>query len=286
MGAFPEPHAGLINGILLGERSEISDELSNALSRTGTMHIIALSGFNITIVAVFLTFLTQGLSRKISMFLTISGIFCFILATGFSASAIRAGVMGVLLVLAKFLGRKSDGLVAILFAAAIMVFANPKILLYDIGFQLSFAAACGIIFLVPILDEKVFFVKRPLQAIINPTIAAIIFTWPLTSYYFGVFSVVALFTNILILSFVEILMLLGFLTAIFGIFSEIIQKFFAIISWGVSSYIFKIIEFFSKPLWAVIQIKISSAVFIAGYYLLLFDGILFFRRKIGKPKTI
>lgn len=285
--SLPEPNSGLVSGILLGEKADISDGLKTSLSRTGTTHIIALSGFNITIVAIFLSFALQGLPKKISYTSIIGGIFCFILATGFSASAIRAGIMGVLLVSAKFFGRKSDGLVAILFAAALMVFINPMILLYDIGFQLSFAAACGIVFLVPILDKKMSFFGKKLLIIISPTIAAIVFTWPISAYYFGVFSNIALLTNILIVPFVEVVMFFGLILAIVSEIGGYALIVIQTITWAMSSYILQTINIFSKISWAVTPISIGSPIFLIGYYMLLFDIILVLgRKKIAKTKTV
>ncbi len=284
---LPEPHSGLVNGILLGERSNISDSLKTSLSRTGTTHIIALSGFNITIVAIFLGFLTSGLSRKSSVIISIIGIFCFVCATGFSSSAIRAGIMGTLLVLSKIFGRKSDGIIAIIFACVVMTFLNPMILLYDIGFQLSFSAACGIIFFYPKIEHYFNIFGKTMSQNIAATISAILFTWPITSYYFEVFSLVALFTNILILPFIEWLMFFGFISVFISYISKGLTDIFIYICWGMSSYIFKVIETFSKINWAVLDLKINSWIFLIGYFLVVFEIIYILGNiKYAKTKNI
>ncbi len=142
---LPEPHAGLLNGILFGIKATLSKDLHIALVKTGTLHIIALSGMNITILAdlVGLTLL-RFVSRRIASLLTVGIIIGFILFVGPSPSVIRAGIMGSITLLAIIFGRQAWSLLTWIIAVSIMLFVKP-IWIGDISFQLSALATLGII---------------------------------------------------------------------------------------------------------------------------------------------
>ncbi len=144
-GILPEPHAGLLNGIIFGTKATISKDLYDALVQTGTLHIIALSGMNITILTnlVGITLL-RFVSRRIASLLTIIIIIGFILFVGVSASVVRAGIMGSLALLAVVFGRQTWSLLFLILAACGMLLVNPT-WIADIGFQLSVFATLGII---------------------------------------------------------------------------------------------------------------------------------------------
>ncbi len=142
---LPEPHAGLLNGILFGVKATLSKDLYDALISTGTLHIIALSGMNITILAdlVSLTLL-RFVSRRIASLLTIVIIIGFILFVGISPSVIRAGIMGSITLLAVIFGRQTWALLSLLLAVSVMLIISPS-WIADVGFQLSVLATLGII---------------------------------------------------------------------------------------------------------------------------------------------
>lgn len=283
---LPEPQAGLLSGILLGSRADLSTELLSWLSATGTTHIIALSGYNITIVAMFMTVLCRNSSRRMSFALPILGILAFVLATGLSASVIRAAIMGFLLILATRVGRQSDALVSVLFASAVMVFVTPAILLFDVGFQLSFAAVCGILFLAPKLQKYFSFMGNNFASILACTIAAQLLSWPITSYYFGKVSFVAPLANLLILISIPYLMFAGFVIASIGFISFWLAQNLSIILWAWLSYYLKVIETLAPTKYAAANYKITSGWLLLGYFLLMFDLIIILnRKKKVRPKA-
>ncbi len=155
--ALPEPHSAFLKGLLLGERESLPKELVEDFKRTGTTHIIALSGYNITLVGGFimtaLIFLT--IPFRAAFWLAVSGIILFVILTGASPSVVRAGIMGVLVLIAQREGRMYRMANALVLAGALMIFHNPKILRFDAAFQLSFLATLGLIYLAPHLKEKV-----------------------------------------------------------------------------------------------------------------------------------
>lgn len=285
---LPEPQAGLLSGIILGSKANLSSELLLWLSLTGTIHIIALSGYNITIVSEFMRILTKRFSKKVSFWLPVMGIIAFVFATGLSSSVIRAAIMGIILLLANKSGRQSDALVSILFASVLMVFLNPNILVYDVGFQLSFAAVCGILFLAPRIEKFFSFFGKTMGQILAATFSAQLFSWPVTSYYFGVVSIVAPVANMLILPVIPFVMLLGFVAASIGFLSLWLGKILGLFVWVILSYFIKITEMLANTSFAASNYKISSGILILGYYLLLADFIMILsrRKKIGRKESI
>ncbi|MFA6382842.1 MAG: ComEC/Rec2 family competence protein [Parcubacteria group bacterium] len=214
---IPFPESGLMSGLILGGSSGLPKELQNNFSRTGLTHIVAVSGYNVTILAEYLIwfFIFIGLWRKQAFWFAISGIFLFVLMTGLPSSAVRAGVMGSLLLWAMKNGRLANSRNAIVFAAAVMLVLNPLALRWDIGFQLSFLATLGIIYLFPLFEEKLNRNGKMfwLWEILFLSLSAQIFVLPIILYNFHNLSLIALLANILILPIIPLTMLLGFLMA-------------------------------------------------------------------------
>ncbi len=150
---LPEPHSSFLAGLLIGAKKSIPPDLTAVFNKTGTTHIIAVSGYNVTIIAVFLLLLAQnlGLGRKKAFWLIIVILIIFDIITGLQASIIRASIMGALVLLASYLGRLSNIRNVLVLAAVVMLLINPKILVFDLGFQLSFLATLGLIYLNPVL---------------------------------------------------------------------------------------------------------------------------------------
>jgi competence protein ComEC len=284
---LPEPQSGLMSGILLGSKANLSQEFLSWLQITGTIHIIALSGYNITVLVELLRIITKRLSRNLAFNLPIIGIVLFVLATGLTSSVIRAAIMGSMLLLARRVGRQSDGLVAVLFASVVMVFVSPNILVYDVGFQLSFAAVAGIIFLAPKIEKYFSVFGSTLSQILAATFSAQIFSWPITSYYFGIVSLVAPLANMLILPFVPMLMLFGFSIASLGMISLWLAQNLGIILWAILSYFIKIIRMLAQTPIAAKNYKLDSGIFVLAYYLFLSEIVIILSRRkrlYGKEK--
>lgn len=216
---IPEPESTLMGGLILGERSSFSADLRDDFIKTGTIHIVALSGYNITIVAEWFMKLFSFLPLNISIGVGIFSIIIFILMTGGASTAVRAGIMATLALFARATGRTVDAMRMLLLAGVIMVIFNPLILRYDVSFQLSFIATVAVIFLSPRLEKHFTWVTKSfgLRDIISVTFSAYIFVLPFILYKMGNLSLVALLANILILPFIPFTMLLGFVTGFLGL---------------------------------------------------------------------
>lgn len=270
---LPEPQAAFLGGLLYGAKRGIPEGLMEKFNATGTTHIVAISGYNITILAVLLLQITKGigLGRKKSFWIALFGILFFVILTGAAASVVRAALMGFLVLLATQVGRISKITNALLFAAAAMLVFNPKILAFDVGFQLSFAATVGLVFLSPIFEK--YFIKLPsifgVKETFTTTLSAIVLTLPLILYNFGRISFVAPLANILILPVIPLAMAVGSLAVLGGIIYFGLGQVTAWFAWLVLSYIIKAVEFLAAISWASGEAGKIHWIFLLIFYLLI-----------------
>ncbi|MFA6391601.1 MAG: ComEC/Rec2 family competence protein [Patescibacteria group bacterium] len=281
---LPEPQSSFLGGLLLGAKRGIPDDLMENFNRTGTTHIVAISGYNITIIAVLLLSACKNLSipRKRAFWLIVTALLFFMLITGAQSSVVRAVVMGIVMLIAKQLGRLSRITNTLVLTAVIMLVINPKVLIFDAGFQLSFLATMGLIYLSPMLEK--IFTRLPnifqIRESFIATTSATIFTLPLILFQFGRLSVVAILVNILILPIIPFAMGVGFLTGLLSFIFPPLATVFSWIVWLMLAYIIKVVELFSDLQFASINIsEFSLAMLIAGYLLIAVLMIIVARRQ-------
>ena len=246
--AITTPESLLMGGLILGEKSSFNQALRQSFVKTGTIHIIALSGYNVTIVAEWFMKLFAFLPRNFGIGMGIWAILLFILMTGGSSTAIRAGIMATLALIARATGRNYDVVRALILAGLFMVFLNPLLLADDVSFQLSFLATVAVIFLAPRIEKYFLWVpaRFGLRDIISVTTAAYIFVFPFILYQMGNFSLVALPANVLILPFIPFTMMLGFLTGLAGLIWYVLAVPLGFISYLFLHYELSVISFFSN----------------------------------------
>lgn len=299
---LPGEQAAFLSGITLGERAEFSKEFKQQMSQSGTTHLVALSGYNISIlVLVVAGALSYLFSRRICFWLTLAVIIGFVLMTGAEASVVRAAIMGSIVLLASQVNRAYSFRNIIAVAAFLMVLANPKVLVFDVGFQLSFLALLGIVYFSPAI-KKFFKIKEnggflSWKENLLTTLSAQIFVAPFLISYFGSFSLLSLVANVLILCAVPLTMALGFITAGIGLLSLNLAIIFGWLVNILLSYEILIIEIFGKfdflrisslSVWLAITYYILLVGFIiyVDYYPAIFKdsgrGMEFFKNKLGK----
>ncbi len=264
--------AALLAGLTFGDRAGFSKEFQEALQKSGTTHIVALSGQNIALVVSLVGVLCAYVfSRRASFFVSIGVIMLFVTATGAEASAVRAAIMGVIALLALHVGRLYSFRNAITFAAFFMVLANPRVLVFDIGFQLSFAALLGIVYLLPAM--KTFFGISKERGLLGwrenalASSAAQLAVLPIILKYFGAFSLLSLPANVMILEVVPILTILGFLLGFLGYISGFLSTLLGMGVHLLLGYVVGIIHFFSR-IALPLSFPASNSV-ICVYYLFL-----------------
>lgn len=274
---IPSPQSALANGLIFGGDDRLSDELKNNFSRTGMTHIVAVSGYNVTVIAmvIMLVAIFLGAWRKQSIWWAIGAVVFFVAIIGFPASGIRAAVMGALVLLAVVFGRTSGILGAVCFSAAVMLFFNPLLLRYDVGFQLSFLATLGIILIYPIFEQylvsklKVF----GLAEIIFLTISAQLFVLPIILYNFHIFSNVSLLANILILPIIPLTMFFVFFAMILSFMFWPLANLLSWFAYFLLLYEVKVIEFLSKQSWSYMETGDINFWWYVLYYLILIEGL-------------
>ena len=279
---FPEPEASLLSGILLGKESGIPPDLLEAYNRTGTTHIIAISGFNITLLAgLFVSFFGRWFGARRGAWIAAAAICFYTLLVGADPAVQRAAVMGGLALTARHLGRQTHGLASLSAAAVVMTLINPRTL-WDVGFQLSFFATLGLILYAdPLREGAVRFLRRwlaPEQAerIANPfsefflfTLAAQLTTLPLTAIHFRRLSLVSVLANPVILPLQPWLMILGGLASLLGTLWVPLGQPLAWVAWLLPALTNRAVQFFAA--WPAASIGLGSLGFplVIAYYMLL-----------------
>jgi competence protein ComEC len=202
---------------------------------------------------------------------------------GAPVSAIRAGIMATLFLTAQCIGRPSNGFRAIVLAATVMLLFNPFLLTKDIGFQLSFLAIIGLVFLQSRLCE--IFKAIPdlfqLRHNLSSTLAAQIFVLPILIYNFGQISLLSPITNILILPFLPIITILGFISILVAVFMQSLGQFLSWPVWLMLTYLTKIIDQFFNFSWATLSFQNVSWIFLPISYSII--GFIVWRLQ-EKPK--
>ena len=272
---FPEPFASFEAGLLVGARKGIPTDLMEKFNITGLTHIIAISGYNITIIIVFVMWILKELPRRIAFLSAVVSIVLFTLFVGASPAVVRASIMGILGLIALNYGRQSNIHLTVLWTAFFMVLWNPKILWWDVGFQLSFAAVLGLIYVAPLFDR--YFKKLPetfgIREAILMTLSAQVMALPIIIYNFERLSLIAPLANLLVAFAIPLAMLFGFLAIVSSFVFNGLALILAYFTWGILSYIIQIIEWMADIPYASVSISGMRFWMLFGYYFIL---ILFF----------
>jgi competence protein ComEC len=270
---LPQPEAGLLSGILLGMERDIPESIEQDFQDTGTSHIVAISGFNIALVAGLLTLLLDKMiGKKLAPLGVIGGIFLYTLLVGAQAAVVRAAIMGSLCLLGRQIGRRSSGLNTLCITAAIMVALNPLILA-DVGFQLSFAATLGLVLfagswqsaLTHLITNR--FSEAAAEKLSAPiseyflfTLAAQLTTLPLILYHFGRFSISSFITNPLILPAQPLIMMLGGPLVFLGMICLPLGKALIWLVWPLLYYTIHIVALAARIPGGVIPVETSLVI--------------------------
>jgi len=279
--SLPEPQSSFLSALILGIRRGLPKYLIDAFSITGTSHIIAISGLHVTIIVGLIVKLTENFPRQISFLVISFIIIAFVIITGAKPSIIRASAIGLLAIFATNVGRLSNPRNALALVASCIILANPKILRFDIGFQLSFLAVLGIIYILPILKKSLEFIPEVwgIKELFLVTLSAQITTIPLMMYNFGRFSLVAPIVNVLILPVLPIVMILGLSIVSSGVVFLFLAKISGWVLWLFLSYILSVTIWFSKFSFASLEIQSVWFGWILVYYVGLFVFVWWVRKK-------
>jgi competence protein ComEC len=211
----------LMSGILLGAQDSIPKTTKEDFQKSGLTHILVLSGYNITIVGVAVTWVFLfWFSKFVSLGFGAFAIIIFALLSGGGASTVRATVMALIAMLGKILGRENDAIRVLFIVGFLMIFINPLTIVYDPSFHLSFLATLGMILFSKKIELKTMFIKNAkLREIFATTIATQLLVAPYFLWSMGKVSIISLISNIFVLPIIPFTMFLGFVTGTLGYIS-------------------------------------------------------------------
>ncbi|HHW31553.1 MAG TPA: DNA internalization-related competence protein ComEC/Rec2 [Clostridiaceae bacterium] len=284
--SLPIEQAGLLNGMLIGYRSGLSKEIQEAFNDSGLIHIMAVSGAQVTflIIPVMFIFKRLNLGRKISNIIMIGILIVFLSVTGFQPSVSRAVIMASIVLICQIALREYDIYTSISIAAIILLIYNP-FTLFNVGFQLSFIATISLVMLNKnirdILECKYIpnMIINPLSMIISAQIGVL----PITAYYFNKISVISILSNLLVTPLIQITSVLGYIMIIAGQFSVGLSKLIGYINNIFLSLILKITEICADLPYSTVTILNPGILVIILYYALIW--LFFYYKPLDNFKT-
>jgi competence protein ComEC len=287
---FHRPASSLLNGLLLGEKNDLPSGLEEAFIFTGLIHIVVVSGYNITILIKSFSRIFDNFSIKLSTIIGLGVIIFFVIMVGGQPPAIRAGLMASILLFGKYIGRKADQLNLLLLVAFIMVLFNPKVIRYDVGFQLSFLATFGLIFFSPLVSKYLsnlgyqYYLPKSIRVILDETLSAQILTLPLILYLFGRVSLIAPLANLLVLPLIPWTMALGIAVILCGLVFLPLAKLLGWLVWLLLGYIMKVAEILATIPISSVEISWFNIYFLIFGYIIIVYLIHLNDRKIKQKK--
>jgi len=279
---FPDPEASLLAGILFGDDNGMPAALQQAYKNTGTAHIIAISGFNIAIIAsLFVTLFSRLLGPRRGAVAAVIGITVYTVLVGATASVVRAAIMGGLAIFARQVGRRQNGLNTLAATAGIMAVFNPHTL-WDVGFQLSFGATLGLVlYAQPLQDWFTALLARRLpietarkiSTLVSVymlfTLAAQLTTLPIMAYQFGRISLVSVIANPFVLPVQPAVMVLSGLAVLLSFIYLPLGQVAGWVAWPFAAYTNRAVEFFNRFPHGIIVLGDFSILFVVLFYLIL-----------------
>lgn len=268
---LPSPQSAMLQAVLLGDDSGLPDPVVENFRTVGLAHLLVVSGFHVAVLTlVVVRFSEPLLGRRGAVWFTIVILLCYMMLVGAGPSVVRATIMGIAyLIGSRLLGRAQFGPATLLAAAMIMTAVNP-LMLWSVGFQLSFAATLGLILYARPLDgwarrvllqpvpERV--ADGPLGLIVRVLVASLaaqILTIPLMMYYFQQVSLVSLLANVLVMPVQPLVLMLGGAATLLGLVFLPLGQVVAWADWLFLTYTLWVAELLAVVPWASVSVRIS-----------------------------
>ncbi len=269
--ALGEPHAALASGLVVGEKAALGKDLLDDFRTVGLIHIVVLSGYNITVVGDALRRILSFLPRVWGISVGGIGIVLFGVLVGGGATVVRSCFMASIALSADLIRREYAVSRALIFAALLMLIQNPMILLHDPSFQLSFLATLGLILFASPIEGRLGFIpeKFGIRGIVASTIATQITVSPYILYMMGQISIIGMVVNILVLPCIPVTMLAVFLTGVSGFVSVYISYCFGWFAHALLSYELLVVRYFARIPFASLHVQTFSFWWVVGFYLIV-----------------
>ncbi|MHB1001165.1 MAG: ComEC/Rec2 family competence protein [Armatimonadota bacterium] len=301
---FDPVQAMLLLGILLGNYASLPYDVQNAFMRSGTMHLLAASGYNCGILILIFGTVMKRLTmhKSVMNLILIALIWIFALVAGFGPSIVRASLM-ISLILSAYMLRKVIDLSNVVFASALVIMIANPLSIFDIGFQLSFAAVLSIILIMPLVDRYILFIqpavkvsgrrekylhlsiKMIIQAIML-SVASVAGTWPITASYFNYVSLVSIISNLSTVLLILPITIGGIISLTAAYISPTAGHFFGMITELIVNLMLAIVTLMGNLRWSSISIPSPSSWLILLYYISLLAVLEYAYRKTDNAKSI
>lgn len=285
---LPEPYGSLGLGYLVGIKADIPQRLQEQLSLTGLTHIVAVSGYNLTIIVEVVRKILGKRSAYQSVVGTLSLLVSFIAITGGSPSINRAAIICLLSLLAWYYGREFKPILLLLLSGALTALWSPLYIWGDPGWYLSFLAFAGVLLLAPLITAVLFRARQPSlpEGVLIETLSAQVCTTPYVMYLFGTVSIIAPVANVLVLPFIPVIMLLVLVTGLTTMALPFIGQLVATIPRALLTFQIWVIERLSGVTFAQIKLHITIWHMYALFTVLVLVilGLHYLRKKqLKKP---
>ncbi len=280
---FPWPTSALMEGLIFGQKEDLG-QYKSKFQKTGTIHIVAASGFNVMLVFGFVFYLLIFfLSRRLALIITLFFIWFYALLIGLQPPVIRATTMASLLILSQLLHQSYPLLYAFFLGILLILLIQPQ-LIFSLSFQLSAISTLGLILLASYFVSLFRFLPVIIREDVGVSMAAQIFTWPIISFYFGSWNLISFLANALILWTIPFLTIGGSLLLFYHLLPwHPLANFFAFIFWIGAHYLFLVVNFLAKPHFLILHTQLNYPLTIA-YYLFLALGLRFLAKRIPHLK--
>jgi competence protein ComEC len=271
--ALPEPVASFGLGLLIGQRSTLPEITEEELRHAGLTHIIAVSGYNLTIIVLACRRMLAGRSKFQATAACLALISVFLLITGSSPPIVRAAIISIIAIAVWFYGRKINALALLFLSAAITVVANPLYLWGNVSWYLSFLAFFGVLVLAPLITKRFIGGKEPniIVGVLIESACASILVVPYILFIFGEVSLVSLLANVLVVPFIPLAMLFALIAGLAGMFVPMLAGWLALPAKWLLTYMLDIAGVLSRlPHAFVSHIGFSLGLMLASYCIIIF----------------
>lgn len=285
---LPKEHVGILEGMIIGDTSYVSDEVKNNFRDSGISHLLAVSGSNVAYILILCKFALEKIfGRNTSNFLTILFIVLFSMLSGMSASVVRAAIMAIVIISSEFLIQKPNTYASISFSALLILLYNP-ITIYDVGFVLSFSGTIGIVIfnkkISELLESKIKIDKDKIMGKIivvfietlSVTLSVQIAVTPITLYYFNTFSCVSILANLIIVPATGSITIVGIIMYLISLVCVPIAKVISYFIYSIISFVIFVASLFAQIPGSSILLPTPPIFIILMYYIIVYN--LFFAK--------
>ena len=270
-------NSDFINSLILGEKEQLTQEENELFSRTGTSHIIAISGLHTGILCVLVTFIIGGINKVSKLLILIISMCLYCIMIGLTPSILRAIAFITILYLAVFLDKKRDGISTLSLIGIFLVINNPYII-YNISFQLSFLATLSIIYFYGYINNVIKI------SLISLTLASNILTLPIIYYNFKGIPIISVISNIIIVPFIGLIIYMSIISVTIFKINIGLAKFIAYFNRVLINGIYYLLDMLSNLDFAYIEIDNPSMVYVIIYYIAVFLYMIYKELKVMKEQ--